>query len=136
MEIAYNKTNDVDYYIQNINRLHKENERSNHERWLEIQMKIDTRIIKLLLLTNVVVLSLFTQIAVAGTLLSWGVQRFAPDDFDGVKFKAITAGAFHSLAIKNDGSLVAWEKITTDNHYLPLVKIMFLSMQEIIIALL
>ena len=45
----------------------------------------------------------------AGKLVAWGNNQYGQTNVPaGNDFKAIAAGAFHSLALKTDGSLVAW----------------------------
>src|SRR6266446_3071821 len=42
-----------------------------------------------------------------GTVISWG-QQFIPYVQPGTRYQAIAAGGSHSLALKSDGSVVAW----------------------------
>src|SRR5713101_6561499 len=42
-----------------------------------------------------------------GTVVSWG-QQLIPHVQPGTRYQAIAAGAGHSLALKSDGTVVAW----------------------------
>ena len=48
------------------------------------------------------------QSAEAGSIVSWGKQRFDSRDFENAQFQAIAAGYAHSLALTSDGALVGW----------------------------
>ena len=48
-----------------------------------------------------------------GGIVGRGYQRFDGRDFDSNNFVAIAAGYYHSLALKNDGSIVGWGR---NNH--------------------
>ncbi|HXP63769.1 MAG TPA: hypothetical protein VN829_24900, partial [Dongiaceae bacterium] len=43
----------------------------------------------------------------AGTVVGWG-ERMMPQVPPGTRFQALAAGAYHSLALKEDGTVVAW----------------------------
>src|SRR5260370_6039138 len=44
-----------------------------------------------------------------GTVLSWGAPPILwPYSPPGTRYQAIAAGTFHSLALKSDGTLIAW----------------------------
>ncbi|MHC4364394.1 MAG: RCC1 domain-containing protein [Planctomycetota bacterium] len=49
----------------------------------------------------------------AGSVISWGEIAFNGSDFIGGSFVIITAGTYHNLALKSDGSIVGWG----DNEY-------------------
>ncbi len=42
-----------------------------------------------------------------GTVIGWGLQVI-PYVQPGTHYQAIAAGAYHSLALKSDGTMVAW----------------------------
>ena len=48
------------------------------------------------------------QSAFAGSIIGWGSQVVSGDLSEG--FTAISAGGYHSLGLKQDGSIVAWRQ--------------------------
>ena len=48
-----------------------------------------------------------TKRPIPGTVISWGSQVI-PYVQPGTRYKAIAAGGHHSLALKSDGTVVAW----------------------------
>jgi len=54
-----------------------------------------------------------SQAVLAEPIVEWGRQKFDSRDFENAQFQAIAAGAYHSLALKSDGSIVGWG----DNDY-------------------
>ena len=52
----------------------------------------------------------FLQSARAGSILSWGEQRFDGRDFENTQFIAIAAAGEHNIAIKSDGSIKTCEE--------------------------
>jgi alpha-tubulin suppressor-like RCC1 family protein len=42
-----------------------------------------------------------------GSVVSWG-DRVIPDIEPGTRFTKVAAGSYHSLALKRDGTVVAW----------------------------
>ena len=54
-----------------------------------------------------VVASTAVQASESGKIIGWGGQIIGVDPMNG--FIAIAAGDYHSLGLKQDGSIVAWE---------------------------
>lgn len=52
--------------------------------------------------------SCMAKVADAGSIISWGNIVYDSNDFPLTDVVAITAGGWHSLALKSDGSMVGW----------------------------
>src|SRR5262245_57143040 len=45
----------------------------------------------------------------SGTVVRWGYGGFLPYVEPGTRFSAIAVGGYHTVALKSDGSVVAWD---------------------------
>jgi len=62
----------------------------------------------LLIFTFYLLLFTLSSPLFAASIKCWGSTTFDSSDFVGSKFTTIAAGGDHSLALKSDGSIVAW----------------------------